>query len=173
MMPSAPSRARASLACALLLFVVACGTPQRTLTALEPTRATVCALDGMLLADFPGPKGQIQYEKGDPDFFCDTFELLSIYLRPEQQKRIAAVFTQDMAKADWTTPAGNWIDARSAYYVFGSDMQGSMGPTAASFARAEDAQAFARQHGGKVVRLADITLEMVSLDGGVLRDQKM
>ena len=123
-------------------------------------------LDGMLLVDFPGPKGQIHYDKGPPDFFCDTFELLVTYLSPEEQKRIRAMFTQDMAKADWNKPVGSWIDARSALYVFGSDMKGSMGPTAASFARREDAEAFARQHGGKVVRFEEITPAMVSLDGG-------
>ena len=156
-----------------LSLLAACTQPEQPVAAREPTSATTCVLDGMLLADFPGPKGQIHYDKGDPEFFCDTFELLAIYLAPEEKKRVRAVFTQDMAKADWKRPVGNWIDARSAFYVFDSDMKGSMGPTAASFARREDAAAFARQHGGKVVRFEEITLAMVSLDGGVIRDEKM
>ena len=162
-----------ALAGAVLLLFTACGEPQKTVLALEPTDATVCALDGMLLTDFPGPKAQIHYDTGDPDFFCDTMEMLSIYLRPEQQKRVTAVYTQDMAQTDWNKPSGHWIDARAAFYVLGSDMKGSMGPTAASFARAEDAQAFAKAHGGKVLRFDEITPAMVSLDGGVLHDQNM
>ena len=154
-------------------LLAACTEPERPVIAQEPTPGTTCVLDGMLLADFPGPKGQVDYYKDPPDFFCDTFELLATYLSPEEQKRIRAVFTQDMAKADWKKPAGNLIDARSASYVFGSDMKGSLGPTAASFARREDAEAFARQHGGKVVRFQEITPAMVSLDGGVIRDEKM
>ncbi len=165
---------RVALAAVLgVALLAACTEPERPVVAQEPTAATTCVLDGMLLADFPGPKGQIHYDKGAPEFFCDTFELLASYLVPEQQRRVRAVFTQDMAKADWKKPVGSWIDARSAFYVFGSDMQGSMGPTAASFARREDAAAFARQHGGKVVPFEEITPTMVSLDGGVIRDEKM
>jgi copper chaperone NosL len=48
-----------------------------------------------------------------------------------------------------------------------------MGPTLATFARVEDAEAFARQHGGRVLRFEQITLEMVRLDGGVLKDERM
>jgi copper chaperone NosL len=127
----------------------------------------------MALADYAGPKGQIHYDRGSPDFFCDTVELIATVLRPEQQKRVVAVYTNDMAKADWEEPRDNWIEARTAFYVRGSDRKGSMGPTLASFAREEDAQAFARAHGGKVLRFSEITLDMVALDGGVVRDERM
>ncbi len=139
----------------------------------EISRATVCSLDGMTLADYPGPKGQILYQSGKPDFFCDTVELFSIWLRPEQQKRVAAIYVQDMAKADWNSPAGHWIDARTAWYVAGSGRHGSMGPTLASFAAEADARAFAAKEGGKVYRFDQITPEMVQLDGGVIKDHMM
>lgn len=157
----------------LLLAATACGTAEAPIQAAEPTRETSCALDGMLLLDYPGPKGQIVYDKGEVDFFCDTMEMMSIYLRPEQQKRIRGVFTQDMGKADWQAPRGNWIDAKTAFYVLGSKVLGSMGPTLATFARQEDAEAFARKNGGKVLRFSEITVDMVSLTGGVLRDEQM
>ena len=52
----------------------------------EITVGTSCSLDGMTLADFPGPKGQIIYTTGNLDYFCDTVEMFSIYLKPEQKK---------------------------------------------------------------------------------------
>lgn len=137
---------------------------------IEITRGTTCSLDGMTLMDYPGPKAQIQYDQGKPDFFCDTVEMFSIYLKPEQQKRIRAIFVQDMAKADWNNPVGHWIDARTAFYVAGSKARGSMGPTLASFARESNASAFAAREGGKVYRFEQITPDMVVLDGGVLKD---
>lgn len=140
---------------------------------IEITRSTTCSLDGMTLMDYPGPKAQMQYDHGNPDFFCDTIEMFSIYLKPEQQQRVRAVFVQDMAKADWNNPAGHWIDAKTAFYVAGSKRQGSMGPTLASFASEADASAFAAKEGGKVYRFEQITPDMVVLDGGVLKDQKM
>ena len=48
-----------------------------------------------------------------------------------------------------------------------------MGPTLAAFMHEQDAQAFAKQYGGKVLRFDQITLDMVALDGGVLRDERM
>ncbi len=137
---------------------------------LEPTQASVCAFDGMLLSDFPGPKGQIVYEDAVPDFFCDTVEMFSAYLQPEEKKRVAAVYTQDMGQADWNRPQGHWIDARSAFYVIGSRKSGSMGPTIGAFAREADAQAFAREQGGRVLKFAEVKPDMVAMDGGVLKD---
>lgn len=146
---------------------------QASVQPIEITRDTSCSLDGMTLMDYPGPKAQMQYDRGEPDFFCDTVEMFSIYLKPEQQQRVRAVFVQDMAQADWTNPVGHWIDAKTAFYVAGSKRLGSMGPTLASFAREADAGKFAAKEGGKVYRFDQITPDMVVLDGGVLKDQKM
>ncbi|MBL8539063.1 MAG: nitrous oxide reductase accessory protein NosL [Betaproteobacteria bacterium] len=156
-----------------VLLLAACSEQAATVAPVDITRDTTCALDGMVLADYPGPKGQIHYDRGSPDFFCDTMELISIHLRPEQQKRVVALFVQDMGQADWNEPRGHWIDARGAFYVRGSGRHGSMGPTLASFAREDDAQAFAKRHGGKVLRFNEITIDMVALDGGVIRDERM
>ena len=155
---------------ATVVLVAACGEQVAT-QALEVRDDTACALDGMLLAEFPGPKGQILYDHGPPDFFCDTVELVSTMLAPEQRKRVVAVYTQDMAATSWDKPQGHWIDAKAAFYVMGSRKTGSMGPTLATFAREGDAQAFARDNGGKVLRFAEIKPEMVTLDGGVLKDR--
>ena len=46
-----------------------------------------------------------------------------------------------------------------------------MGPTLASFAREEDARAFAGKEGGKVYRFEEVTPAMVVMDGGVLKDK--
>ena len=163
----------AALSVILLVSASGCDKAGKPVQALEPNRQTTCALDGMSLLDFPGPKAQIHYGDGETDFFCDTMEMFSVYLKPEQQRRITAIFTQDMGQADWKTPKGHWIDAKRAYYVLGSDMPGSMGPTLASFARLSDADAFSKKHGGKVLSFSQITSEMVTLDGGVVRDERM
>lgn len=154
--------------------VAGCGPQQEApVTPLMITEATTCALDGMLLSNFPGPKAQIHYAGTEPDFFCDTVEMFSIYLNPEQARAVTGIFVQDMGAADWNNPRGHWIDARTAVYVIGSDMKGSMGPTIASFAHEADANRFAGEHGGKVLPFEQIRPDMVVLDGGVLRDSKM
>lgn len=137
------------------------------------TRDTACSLDGMTVDDFPGPKAQIVYAEGAPDFFCDTIELFSVLLKPEQQRTVAAVYVQDMAKADWNHPVGQWIDARKAWYVVGSKAHGSMGATFASFAKEADARAFAARQGGQAYPFDKITPDMAVLDGGVMKDRGM
>jgi copper chaperone NosL len=146
----------------------------RALAPVEIDAATSCELDGMVLADYPGPKAQIHYTgAAAPVFFCDTVELFNTLLRPEQVRKVLAVYVQDMGKADWTQPRGHWIDAKSAVYVLGSKRHGSMGPTIASFAQELEAQKFAGQWGGKVLRYAEVKPEMVDLSGGALHDSKM
>lgn len=159
------------LSVGLILMSAACARQAISVAPEEVTTSTACSMDGMMLTDFPGPKGQIHYANGKPDFFCDTIEMFSIYLQPEQKRPITAIYTQDMGATDWEKPQGHWIDAKQAYYVLGSKKTGSMGPTLAAFAHQQDADKFAAQFGGKVLRFDQITLQMVDMSGGVVHDQ--
>jgi copper chaperone NosL len=166
------TRARALVLAAALAALGACTGPHTV--AVQPaeiTRDTACSLDGMTLMDYPGPKAQIVYERGEPDFFCDTIELFSSILKPEQARPVRGVYVQDMGQADWNNPTGHWIDAKSAFYVVGSKRRGSMGPTIASYARETDARELVAKEGGRVVRFEQVTPDMAVLDGGVLKDR--
>lgn len=164
---------RLALALSLAAVLTACSNPEATVQPQAIQTGTACSMDGMLLADFPGPKGQIHYASGEPDFFCDTQEMFSIYLQPEQQKRIIGIFTQDMAKTDWEKPEDNWIDAKKAWFVLGSSKTGSMGPTIAAFAEHKAAESFAGEYGGKVLKFEEVTPEMVDLTGAAGHDEHM
>ncbi len=164
------------LAAAAALLLAGC-SPSATPTAPGPVETdggTTCVLDGMLLADHPGPKAQIHFADQDtPDFFCDTVEMFHVYLEPEQVRAVRGVFVQDMGATSWDEPRDHWIDAKSAFFVVGSSRRGSMGPTIASFSSGAAARQFAEQHGGKVLPFSAITADMVRLDGGVLHDVHM
>ena len=160
-------------ALALLALLPACNRAVQQAVALEPGSDTACVLDGMLLKDFPGPKGQIQYAEGEPDFYCDLIELFTALLLPEQKRLPAAVFVQDMGKTDWDHPDANWIDAKTAIYVAGSRKRGSMGPTFGSFSSLQEAENFSQKEGGKTMRFEQITPDMVNLTGGVVNDTSM
>ncbi|HNR61238.1 MAG TPA: nitrous oxide reductase accessory protein NosL [Thauera sp.] len=173
------SRRRFLIAGAAAGLLAACGSGNsgggsNSIAPIEIDRSSSCALDGMLLADYPGPKVQMHYAGvSRPDWFCDTIEMFNIYLNPEQARLVTALYVQDMAKTDWNKPEGNWIDARTAWYVFGSKRLGAMGPTAASFSTEADARAFAGEHGGQILRFDEVKPDMVVLDGGALHDQAM
>ena len=157
--------------------LAACSDRAAEAQALAPVEfgaATACEFDGMLLADYPGPKAQIHYAgAAAPVFLCDTVELFNLLLRPEQVRKVLAAYVQDMGRADWEQPRGHWIDATQALYVRGSKRLGSMGPTLASFAQAADARKFAAEFGGSVLGYADIKAEMADLSGGAKFDQRM
>jgi len=152
-------------ALAAMALLAACSQAALNATAQEPLADTACALDGMVLRDFPGPKAQVHYTEGKADFYCDLMELFSVALAPEHKRQVAGMFVQDMGKTTWAKPEGHWIAAREALYVVGSKKQGSMGPTFGAFSRAEDAAAFVRQEGGKVVRFDQVTLAMLDTGG--------
>jgi copper chaperone NosL len=158
---------------AFVLNLYGCAEPTAPTAPAEIADDTACALDGMLLRDYPGPKAQIHYGEAPPEFFCDTVEMFAMVLNPEQARRVEAVYTQDMGRADWNNPRGNWIDAKTAFYVEGSSLKGSMGPTFAAFARQADAEAFARKNGGRVLKFSDVTPQMADLRGGASRDEGM
>ncbi len=154
----------------------ACGESAKSAAVAphEIGHETSCSLDGMLLADYPGPKAQIHFAGQDePEFFCDTVEMFHIFLNPEQVRVVRGLFVQDMGQADWDDPKGHWIDARQAFFVQGSSRRGSMGPTIASFANRADAEKFAAQYGGKVYAFSEVTRDMAVLDGGALHDTTM
>lgn len=157
--------------CILLPACNQAGT--KTALALEPTSETACELDGMILKDYPGPKAQIHYAEGKPEFFCDLMELFSMLLMPEQKRSVTGVFVQDMGKTTWKSPEGNWIDAKSAFYVAGSKKMGSMGATFGSFASMQDAEAFVKKEGGKILRFEEVTLDTLNKGGDATHDTGM
>lgn len=158
-----------------LAMLTACEQPtHQNTTPIEITRNTACSLDDMILADYPGPKAQIQYaNQTQPEYFCDLIELFNVILKPEQSRKINAIYVQDMGSTQWEEPKGQWIDARTAFYVIGSKKMGSMGPTFGSFAQEKSAKEFLNMYGGKIYKFDEITADMATLDGGALHDQHM
>lgn len=159
------------LAAAVLLS--ACSKQVASALAQEPGSDTACSLDGMVLSDFPGPKAQIVYAEGKPDFFCDVMELFAALREPQQKRGAAALFVQDMGETSWETPSGHWIDARTALFVVGSKKAGSMGPTFGTFSSMDAAQAFVQAEGGKIVRFDQVTPAMLTMDSAAGHDNAM
>ena len=165
-----------ALVCSVVVFMSACNNTKADAAAVakEINAQAMCSLDGMSLADYPGPKAQINYA-GDAEatFFCDTVEFFNTVLTPEQVRKVDSMYVQDMGKANWEAPREHWIDPKQGFYVVGSKRPGSMGPTIASFAQEADAQKHITQWGGKLFRFNEIKKDMVDLSGGALHDERM
>ncbi len=119
-----------------------------------------CHVCGMLITRYPGPKGEAyQRNSGEVLKFCSTRDLFAYLLEPGQAAQVGSVYVHDMARSEWKSPDDtHLIPAQQAWYVVGHPLRGAMGPSPASFAKREDAAAFAQQHGGKLLKYEEIDL---------------
>ncbi|GAB3017427.1 nitrous oxide reductase accessory protein NosL [Bowmanella dokdonensis] len=148
----------------LLLGLTACEEAQER----EDFRAPVafhaqdeCHVCGMSITSFPGPKGQA-IEGQRIRKFCSSAEMLGWYLQPEQQARPVRLYVHDMSLSEWDLPDDeHLIDASKAYFVRAPHLPGAMGTPMASFSALEDAQEFARRNEGQILRLEDISAEVL------------
>ncbi len=144
----------ASAGCSNNEDAVSDGTPN------DLTRSAVCLIDGMILADHPGPKGQAIFKDGKHHYFCDTKGLFSSLFDPNYKVKIKQAFVQDFGQREWGSYNDRWIDAESAFYVMDSKKFGAMGPTLVSFSKRADADSFVAEFGGTVVTFSEITEEL-------------
>jgi copper chaperone NosL len=150
---------------ALLVLVLLAACKQQTAALPEPVTLSAEAIGyycQMNLMEHPGPKAQVHLDglPGKPLFFSQVRDAVAYQRMPEQSHAILGVYVSDMgaAGATWDQPgADNWITVDNAHYVVGSRRQGGMGaPELVPFADPAKAAAFAAQHGGRVMTLADI-----------------
>jgi copper chaperone NosL len=159
---------RAFLVLVLILNLAAC--KQETAQDVAPVALTAeavghfCQMD---LLEHPGPKAQVHLEglPGRPLYFSQVRDGIAYTRMPEQSYPILAFYVNDMgaAGASWDDPgARNWILADQAWFVLDSRREGGMGaPEMVPFREREAALAFAAREGGHVVRLHEISDDMV------------
>lgn len=168
-----PRTTRTLLALLLGLLLTACGEPEQQAQALAPVAfhpSDECHVCGMVIADFPGPKGQA-VEKGGVKKFCSTAEMIGWWLQPENLHLQAQLYVHDMGRSAWDKPDDDHlIDATSAYYVAGTQLKGAMGVVLASFADEQAARDLAAREGGRVLRFDEIDLEFLQQDAGMPAD---
>jgi copper chaperone NosL len=166
---------RIAPAFALLATLLAAGCGEEESAAAPPPPVTLTAeaighFCGMALVEHPGPKGQILLRGSDrPVWFSSARDALAFTLLDEESKAIRAIYVSDMGRAEsWDDPgATNWVEARRAHFVLGSDRRGGMGAEeAVPFSDRAAAERFAAEHGGRVLALAEGPRDWVLGDGG-------
>jgi len=149
----------------LVLFILGCNDKQAELQMLKQAVAIEssdeCHLCGMLIANFPGPKGEIADKRSERvNKFCSTRDMFAYYLEPENKRHITQLFVHDMSKMPWDEiNDGHFMDAKSAWFVSGSTQRGAMGKTLASFSKKAHADAFKAEFGGTVYAFEEITID--------------
>ena len=148
------------------LWLVACSEEVKVEVNTDPVAfhsGDECHVCGMLITEWPGAKGQsINQQDGQTHKFCSTVDMFSWLLQPENKTLQAKIYVHDMAKTPWDRPEDEYLlDATKAWYVVGSDLQGAMGPSLASYSDKDAAQKLAEQRGGRVLSYAEINLDVL------------
>lgn len=122
-----------------------------------------CHVCGMIITELAGAKAQaVESNSTAVRKFCSTQDMLSWWLQPENQHLQAELYVHDVAKTSWEHPQDEYlIDARSAFYVLGSGLQGAMGPSLVSFGTREAADAFVVGNGGRVLSWEQMDLAVL------------
>ncbi len=149
------------------LCIVAPATPPDASSELDPLMPRTapqdarCPVCGMYPARYPRWAAQVVFRDGATHFFDSPVDLFGFmngvgrHSSPYTMKDAAAQFVTDF-------DTGEWVAADAAFYVRGSSVLGPMRDAdLPAFGSRESAEAFARNHGGKVLAHAEVTPEVV------------
>ena len=124
----------------------------------EPTEKDHCTVCGMYPARFPQFRSQILVKEGTMHF-CSAKCLITYIDNPKEYRN-----PPPTPLAIWVTvyPDGDIEYAKGLYYVVGSKVMGPMGPEPLPFRLKLEAEKFAADKGGKVMRLHEVKAGMMS-----------
>jgi len=112
-----------------------------------------CPVCGMFVYKYPKWAAMIEAEQGKKLYFDGVKDMFKFIFK--NAKSFKNIYVSDY----FTTKK---IDAKKAYYVFGSNVFGPMGNELIPFSKIEDAQEFKKDHFGKKILTFDqVTKELV------------
>jgi nitrous oxide reductase accessory protein NosL len=148
----------AVLAIACLLMISALHSLAAPIDPVEENER--CPVCGMFVAQYEQWLAQIIVESRDPLVFDGVKDMMAYYFNPAGYGEAV-----DMEKAEiWVRNyyTLDYMDARAAYYVVGSDMMGPMGDELIPFSSLEEAENFKTDHHGKeILRFAEIDAQQI------------
>jgi len=115
---------------------------------VQPSKKDKCPVCGMFVYKYPDWVGQIIFKDGATSFFDGAKDLFKYYFNlqkynPEKTtKDIAAIYVTEYYDM-------KIIDAKTAFFVVGSDVYGPMGRELIPFVSRSDAEAFKQDHKGQ------------------------
>lgn len=139
------------------------------ITATCPLTATVterlppetrCSICGMFVAQYPAWIVQIHHADGSVQFFDGVKDMMVYYFNPSNFDSASHGEITEIWLKDYYSL--NWFDARSGFFVIGSDVYGPMGHEFIPFNSRPAADSFFKDHHGKkILAFDEITQELV------------
>lgn len=145
----------------VIILLVLFATTVAAFSATVPSSKDKCPVCGMFVAKFPDWTASITFKDNSSLFFdgakdlFNYFHAMKKYTPTRNQASIATITVRDYY-------ALQQIDARSAWFVSGSDVYGPMGHELIPFGKEGDAREFMRDHKGKkILRFNEVSAGVV------------
>jgi nitrous oxide reductase accessory protein NosL len=136
-------------------------------TLPKPGPKDLCPVCGMLVAKYPHWVATIVYKDGHAHHFDGAKDMFKFWFDPP---KYAAGHSREQMAALSVTDYYNLqpVDAKTAFYVIGSDVLGPMGHEFVPLATQADAEDFMKEHKGRrILRFDQVTRELpAQLDNG-------
>jgi len=136
--------------------------PAGAVSSIRPGPKDKCPVCGMFVSKYPDwtafvvfRDGSVAFFDGPKDLFTFSFNMQK-YAPGKQQSDVESIFVNEYYDV-------KPLDARTAWYVIGSDVNGPMGKELIPFKSEAEAREFMKDHQGtKALRFRDITPEAVA-----------
>lgn len=139
-----------------------------------------CDVCGMLIAQHPGPNGQVFFEDYPPErdgpAWYDSIRELYVdrFMLEDRGEEPIITYVTDYSSVNWDiietdgtrqisghVAADSFTDARDVTFVIESEVQGVMGVDLIPFSDEDDATAFVEEYGGQTVPASDVDQQLV------------
>ncbi len=132
------------------------------------TKETRCVVRNFFVYKYPRWVGKIELTNGKELFFSSPKSLLEFYLRPGKWFDIGVKSEQDFKNiivTDYNTNKS--INAREAYYIYGSRAISPAGDDLPSFATKQEAEEYSKNYSGKrIFKFDEISDALIRLING-------
>jgi len=125
----------------------------------KPGPRDVCPVCGMLVAKYPNWTAIMEFEDGKPSFFDGAKDMFKYFF---DLRKSGGGRKPPRISHLWVTEYYGLtrVDARTAFYVVGSDVLGPMGHELVPLASREEAEEFLADHKGqRILRFDDVTVD--------------
>lgn len=135
---------------------------------ISVTKEDNCLVRNFKVYEYPSWIATVETSKGKVGYFSSPKSMFEFYFQPDRWEELGAATPDDITKLTVTAfDTLDAIDARSAFYVYGSTKTGPAGDDLPAFATKEDAEAFSAKYKGKrILRFSEIKNSLIRLING-------
>ncbi len=136
--------------------------------SIEVTKEDRCLIRQIKVYEDPAWIAKAQTAQKKDVYFSSPKSMFEFYFQPDRWNELGTATPDDIISVSVTDfKTLEAINARSAFFVYGSNVTGPAGDDLVPFAELKDAKAFMKKHNGKrILRFSEIKNSLIRLING-------